>query len=212
LPIKKRPGEPQTYKIPDVQRKAKIVKPRPQATREPYRAEPSLDVHVFEEILQIVKSMAHVMERSPSAFNEMGEEDLRQHFLVQLNGQFEGDASGETFNYEGKTDILIRRDDRNAFIAECKFWKGPKSLTETIEQILSYLSWRDTKAAIILFVRNKNFSDVLAQVTSVVEAHSNHKKTLANVDETDFRFVFGQRDDPNREIHLAVLLFPVPTG
>jgi hypothetical protein len=31
-----------------------------------------------------------VMERSPSAFASMGEEDIRQHFLVQLNGQFEG--------------------------------------------------------------------------------------------------------------------------
>jgi hypothetical protein len=33
---------------------------------------------------------------------------IRQHFLVQLNGQFEGDASGETFNYDGKTDIPKR--------------------------------------------------------------------------------------------------------
>ena len=87
---------------------------------------------------------------------------------------------------------------------------GPKAFTETIDQILGYLSWRDTKAAIILFVRNKNFSDVLAQIVPVVEDHPSHKKTLTNPDETDFRFVFGQRDDPNREIHLAVLVFPVP--
>jgi hypothetical protein len=168
-------------------------------------------MQVFEEILGIVKGMAHVMERSPSAFKNMGEEDLRQHFLVQLNGQFEGDASGETFNYDGKTDILIRRDDRNVFIAECKFWAGPKTIAETIDQILGYLSWRDTKAAIVLFVRNKKFSDVLARIVPVVEAHANHKTTLPVSEETDFRFVFGQREDPNREIQLAVLLFPVPT-
>ena len=27
----------------------------------------------------------------------MKEEDLRQHFLVQLNGQYDGEATGETF-------------------------------------------------------------------------------------------------------------------
>ena len=41
--------------------------------------------------------------------------DLRQHFLVQLNGQYEGQAVGETFNYEGKTDILIRSEGKKPF-------------------------------------------------------------------------------------------------
>jgi hypothetical protein len=72
--------------------------------------------------------MVHVMERSPSAFHHMDEEALRTHFLVQLNGHYEGQATGETFNYEGKTDILVRSGDRNIFIAECKFWGGPKKL------------------------------------------------------------------------------------
>src|SRR5260370_4966399 len=54
----------------------------------------------------------------------MGEEDLRTHFLVQLNGVYEGQATGETFNFEGKTDILIRADGGNIFIAERKFWSG----------------------------------------------------------------------------------------
>ena len=78
------------------------------------------------------------MERSPSAFNNMGEEDLRQHFLVQLNGRFEGAATGEIFNYQGKTDILIRSGDRNIFIAECKFWHGEKAFKDTVDQLLSY--------------------------------------------------------------------------
>ena len=56
--------------------------------------------------------MAQVMERSPSAFSTMDEESLRSHFLVQLNGHYEGQATGETFNYEGKTDILIRSEGK----------------------------------------------------------------------------------------------------
>jgi hypothetical protein len=44
----------------------------------------------------------------------MREEDLRQHFLVQLNGQYEGQATGETFNFQGKTDILIRAEEETS--------------------------------------------------------------------------------------------------
>ncbi|MBC7894618.1 MAG: hypothetical protein H7066_04345, partial [Cytophagaceae bacterium] len=71
---------------------------------------------------------------------------IRDHFLVQLNGQYQGGATGETFNYEGKTDILIRDGDRNVFIAECKIWKGETELLKAVDQILAYLHWRDTKA------------------------------------------------------------------
>jgi hypothetical protein len=38
----------------------------------------------------------------------MGEETLRAHFLVQLNGVYEGHATEEMLNFEGNTDILIR--------------------------------------------------------------------------------------------------------
>jgi len=77
---------------------------------------------------------------------------------TRINGQYEGQATGATFNFEGKTDILLRVDGKNAFIAECKFWTGEKQFLETIDQLLGYLSWRDTKAAILLFNRNQNFS------------------------------------------------------
>ena len=66
-----------------------------------------------------MQNMVPVMELSPHAFYNMGEEDLRSQFLVQLNGVFKGQASGETFNFQGKTDILIRVDGKNVFIAEC---------------------------------------------------------------------------------------------
>ncbi len=49
-----------------------------------------------------------VMVLSPSAFHTVDEETLRSHFLVQLNGHYLGQATCETFNYEGKTDILIK--------------------------------------------------------------------------------------------------------
>jgi hypothetical protein len=115
-----------------------------------------------------MQNMVQVMELSPRVFHNMGEEDLRTHFLVQLNGTFKGQATGETFNFQGKIDILIRVEGKNVFIAECKFWKGEKALIATLDQLLSYLSWRDTKAALLVFNRNADFSGVLAKIRETV--------------------------------------------
>lgn len=86
----------------------------------------------YEDILNTISHMARVMEGSPYSFRNMGEEDIRHHFLVQLNGKHRGQATGETFNNKGKPDILIRISDENVLIAECKFWHGAKLLKETI--------------------------------------------------------------------------------
>src|SRR5260370_9957277 len=145
LPLRRREGAPQTYAVPNVIRKTAIQKPV--VNRKGFVPEPALAEQEYDNILSIVRGMVSVMERSPKAFAHMGEEDIRSHFLVQLNGQYQGRATGETFTYQGKTDILIREGDRNVFIAECKIWKGEVELSKAIEQILGYLHWRDTKAA-----------------------------------------------------------------
>jgi len=199
IPIKKREDASKTFSIPEIRRRSPVQRPTIK-TEEPFRPEPSLPESEYGNILRIIKNMVMVIERSPSAFSGMGEEDLRQHFLVQLNGQYEGTATGETFNYSGKTDILIRVNGKNIFIAECKIWKGPKSLSDAIDQLLAYASWRDTKTAILLFNRNKNFSDVLEKIPGIVESHSSYKRTISKDDETTFRYVFHQPSDPNREL------------
>ena len=182
----------------------------PLASIAPYEPEPTLSNEDYEHILSVVGNMALVMERSPSAFTMMGEEALRTHFLVQLNGQYEGQATGETFNYEGKTDILIRTRGKNIFVAECKYWNGAKKLGEAIDQLLGYVSWRDTKTAIIIFNRNKGFSQVLAAISDAVKGHENFKREVSDNSEGRFRYVFAHRDNTNRELILTVLAFDVP--
>jgi hypothetical protein len=150
------------------------------------------------------------MELSPHVFETLGEEDLRTHFLVPLNGHYEGHATGETFNFQGKTDILIRVNGRNVFIAECKFWSGEKAYLETIDQLLSYLSWRDTKAAVVVFNRNADFSAVLGKISAATPKHAHFKREVDKPGETMFRYIFGQPSDPNREITLTVRAFDVP--
>lgn len=208
FPLKVRSDSSMTYFTPNVRRKITPTFPKASTKlSEPYYI---LETQHYEHILSVIESMAIVMERNPYAFKDMSEEALRVLFLVALNGHYEGQATGETFNYGGKTDILIRWKDRNIFIGECKFWKGPKTIPETIDQILGYSSWRDTKVAILIFNRNKNFSKVIKAIPETVEKHNNYKKSLKQVSETQFRYVFTHRDDPDKEITLSILLFNVP--
>jgi hypothetical protein len=210
FPIKPRQGASPTYMAPIARKKVPIEMPR--VSSGSFRPEPALATEHYEHILRVISSIVPVMERSPRAFVKMGEEDLRTQILVQLNGHYEGQATGETFNYEGKTDILIRADGRNLFIAECKIWKGAEVFTSTIDQLLGYLAWRDTKAAIVLFSRNKNLSEVLAQIPDLVRKHPNFKREVANANtETTFRYILHHKDDKNRELTLTVLVFDVPT-
>jgi len=134
-PLRKRDAPPDTYRVPSVRRKVPL--PPPVAKTRP-QPEPAIDQATYEEILRIMRNMARVMELSPRAFTQIEEEDLRTHFLVQLNAQYEGGATGERFNFGGKTDILIRENGKTLFIAECKYWNGEKSLTDAIDQLLGY--------------------------------------------------------------------------
>ena len=208
IPIRRREDMPRTYAVPNIRRKPKIEAPK--VKTEPFKPEPTLPEEEYEHILSIIQNMVMVMERSPRAFADMKEEDLRQHFLVQLNGHYEGQATGETFNYEGKTDILIRYEGKNVFIAECKFWRGEKELIKAIDQLLGYTSWRDTKTALLLFNRQTEFSGVLEKICDVVKSHSCYKRDLGITQETVFRYLFHQPADVNRDLILTVMAFNVP--
>lgn len=208
FPLKKRDGVSETYIVPDVKKK---ITPQLPPTRPNTPSEPVLDMNEYENILKIISNMVTVMERSPKAFIGMEEEDLRTHFLVQLNGQYEGQATGETFNSNGKTDILIRTNNKNIFIAECKFWKGEEGFKETIDQILGYTSWRDTKTSILLFNRNKNTSNVLSQIPSILKSHPNFSKEMDYQSETGFRVSMKNIVDNGKELILTVLVFDIPT-
>lgn len=146
VPIKKS-SAPETFSVPTAQKRRKVMLSKPVVTGTGYKPEPSLDESVYSEILRLIHDVGKEFERLPSLYANKEEEHLRDHFLMILEPNFEGTASGETFNKTGKTDILLRHERSNVFIAECKFWTGKKGLLNTITQLLGYLTWRDSKAA-----------------------------------------------------------------
>lgn len=209
FPLRKR-DDASTYSIP-VSRKKLVVDSRPprRSSAAPFRPEPVLaDAH-YEEAIRVLLNSRNQLERSPSTTAHMDEEAIRDNLLLNLNGQFEGKAAGEVFNGKGKTDILIRVEDRHVFIGECKFWKGPKTITDTLDQLLGYLVWRDTKAALLLFIRQGMPTDVIAKSLDKIRQHPNFKREGAHSDEFGerYNFIFRANDDEAREIKLAFLPF-----
>ena len=207
IPIRRR-DEPLTYTVPTIRRKMPIRKPRVPA--EAYRPEPVLEETEYQHILEILRSMSLVIERNPKAFSTLDEEAIRTHFLLQLNGHYEGYATGETFNASGKTDIIIRAEDRNIFIAECKFWRGKRAFSEAIDQLLRYLSWRDTKCAILIFNRTKDSSAVRQKMHEVMESRPEYRRTISYDPNGDARYIFVKESDPGREIIITTQLYDIP--
>jgi hypothetical protein len=203
-PLKQRPEAPLTHVSPMVRRK---ITTHVSGTFEP---EPAIEEAEYQNILRIIENMSFVMERNPRVFSTAPEETIRDHYLVQLNGQYEGSATGETFNGHGHTDILVRDGNANLFIAECKIWHGQKQFTEAIDQLLGYVTWRDTKTAIIIFNRNQETTPVVETIETTIKAHGSYKRDAKLENPTRLRAVFGRPGDPAREIIITVIIVPIP--
>lgn len=207
IPIKRK-DQPATYVAPVTRRKLPIH--RPIASKDNFTPEPELTEAEYQHILAVMRSLSLVIERNPASFATLDEESIRDHILLQLNGHYDGAATGETFNSNGKTDILIRVDDRNIFIAECKFWHGPKKFEEAIDQLLSYLTWRDCKCSVIVFNRQKNTSAVVQKMHETMTVHKGYRKAISHDASGNGRYVFVKDSDPGREIVITTLLFDIP--
>ena len=205
FPLRKVANAPQTYKLPET---SKQIAPQPVQRR----AEKSWVIaeDEYQSILRICESMSLVMERSPTVFEKAEEEHIRVHYLVQLNGQYQGQATGETFNSQGKTDILIRHENKNIFVAECKFWGGYEAMKKTADQLLGYTTWRDTRTALIIFNRNLDFTNVISEAQRAMKDHQDYKSGPTKQSETRFRYIFSHPEDEQRDIIVTLLLFNMP--
>jgi hypothetical protein len=212
-PITRRP-DADTYRVPVKRRTITPGRPaRPSGRSNAYVPEPTIDEADYEAVLAVLRNARNALERSPSMSAKLDEEETRDLLLVMLNAQFEGKAAGEVFNCTGKTDILVRDGDRNVFIGECKIF-DPKNkqsvdhvVTGALDQLLGYLVWRDTKAALLLLVRDADVSAVVDKALAAIRSHPSHKRPGKVSTEERHDFVLHASGDLNREIRLAFLPF-----
>lgn len=170
-----------------------------------FTPEPAIEEADYQAILEQVQGWARSLERTPQTAEKLDEEELRDLLLGTLNGFWMGAAGGEFFNGAGKTDILVRHNDRNAFIGELKIWKGPSTVESTIDQLLSYLVWRDSKAAIVMFIKRTDPTKTVVTLHSAVEDHPRYVLTRDGGDPRyQVQYVFTA-DEEGRRVSLAVI-------
>lgn len=206
IPLRRTSPAP-AYEIPKRRRRPPSAPPAAQ----PAVPDPVLPDEEFDYILRVLRSMSLVMERCPRSVAHLDEEAIRDFFLIVLNGHYEGDATGETFNGAGKTDILLRVRNKNVFIAELKFWDGPKSFDAAITQLLRYLTWRDTKAALVIFNKNKDASRVLKKLDDVMRARQEFCRAVVVSEQENGRYVLRKQNEPGQSIVVAVQLYDIPS-
>lgn len=205
IPLRRNAAAP-AFKPIQVQRR--IVKPLPPPPSGGFKPEWEIAEEEYENILTIIRHEGRTFEATPRTYAAHDEEELRDIMLAHLNGHYKGEASGETFRRSGKTDIKIEAENRAAFVAECKVWKGPKTIADSIDQLLGYLTWRDCKTAIVIF--NKyvaGFMDILQKTKSTLESHPRFMRIAKATDEGEWRCVFRSKDDDARLVHVQVFVF-----
>ncbi len=199
LPIKRNPNAPS---IEPLRLTRKLVRPLPRAPDSGFRPEPGIDEETYEHILSVIRHELRTFETTPNTYKLLCEEHLRNILLAHLNGHYEGDATGETFRKNGKTDIRIEDGNRAAFVAECKIWRGPKEFRSAIYQLLNYLTWRDCKASLVIFNKDaRNFSKVLSSISKELCEHKLSKREFVDQQRPgEWRYVFRSAEDELREV------------
>ncbi|XRE41968.1 hypothetical protein ACIVBQ_000172 [Tenacibaculum discolor] len=162
-------------------------------------------------LIQQIFFFGQSLEKLNHLHNAFGEEEFRDYFLPHLTQISKNHiTTGETFNKNGKTDILIQ--DLNAcniFIAECKLWKGSSYLSSAINQLFErYVLWRDEKVALIIFNKdNKDFTKVIEIAKETIEEHELYDSFVEEKFKTIITYNFKHSEDTTKVITLELILF-----
>jgi hypothetical protein len=205
IPLAARPGAPS---VKPIQIETKPLPKLPVAPKSGLKPEPGISVETYERILSIIRHEGRTFETTPGAGSKLDEEELRSILLAHLNGHFQGKAAGEVFRRTGKTDIRIEEDNRAAFVGECKVWGGQAQVAGDIDQLLSYLTWRDSKAALIVFSKTvKAFSGVQESLMDGVRRHPRFVKEVASPEGGEWRVVMRSAEDDGRLVTVQIFAF-----
>lgn len=186
-----------------VKKSIALMMPPKQAIQEPTLSKDSLN-----ELLRVIKNAGKWFERAPKVYSKLNEEELRDIILSGLNMIFQGQASGETFSRTGKTDIFLVIPKGGILIAECKIWQGQKYYQEGIDQLFSYLTWRENFGIMVTFSKNKEFTDVISAAKNTATGHPTYKKgTLREIESSHFVTDHTFPTDSKKSVEVHHILF-----
>ena len=168
-----------------------------------------------EDLVDILRHAGRQLESSPGVVVSQGEEGLRWILLAAINGATRGRGFAEAFNRRGKTDILVRDNGSNVYIAECKNYGGPKKTREAIGQLLGYTGWRQRHVGLLIFVRSTSMTTAIRSTRDALEDERGIRSIEAlDGDESELLAIADHPADPAVPLEITVQLFhlPIPRG
>lgn len=189
--------------------KKKII-PQPIALKKEFSTQPTMSHEMYEDTLTVLYDYSRSMERKPSMYEGKDEESIRDLLISMLETRYVGTtATGETYNKNGKTDILLKYEDgSNLFVGECKWWNGENEFNAAINQLFDrYLTWRDSKTALLFFVKNKEISAVCDKINEAAQKHLYFKRFVISKGEGRYSYIFHLPGDPENEVFLEIMAF-----
>lgn len=209
IPLQERPGAPSLQPV------RVEIRPPPQLPVPPktgLQPEPGIALETYEKILSVIRHEGRTFETTPGTYAKLDEEELRSVIVAHLNGQFQGEASGEVFRRSGKTDICIEEKNRAAFVGECKIWSGPAQVSSDLDQLLGYLTWRDSKAAFVVFNKKvREFSKILEGLPKAIAEHRCFIRSLECPHAGEWRVLMRSIEDEGRLVTVHVFAINIYT-
>ena len=205
VPLHRDQAVAKTYRVQPVTRR-RVTPARHTRPQEPFAPEPAITDEDFANILGDIITITGTFERLAVTYADMHEERLRDQILAMLHTVY-GSATAETFSKRGKTDIYLPWEGSGSvFLAECKWWSGPKAFSEhDLPQLLDrYITWRDTHTAMVLFIRNKDATAVIASAEKIIRDHPRYLRDASPLRGAPI-FALHKDGDPDREIKLALV-------
>lgn len=141
----------------------------PSATAEPLNIlqVPRLEPASFGRLQRTIRLWADAIERHPSGFKPLTEDQISDLLAATLNATLAG-ANREVFSRSGKTDIYVRADvfaeghgPAKVFVAENKKATDHKVVRFAVEeQLFKYLTTSELSAVLLLLFPQQNFLQV----------------------------------------------------
>jgi len=128
---------------------------------------PRLEPASFGRLQRTIRLWADAIERHPSGFKPLTEDQISDLLAATLNATLAG-ANREVFSRSGKTDIYVRADvfgeghgPAKVFVAENKKATDHKVVRFAVEeQLFKYLTTSELSAVLLLLFPQKNFLGV----------------------------------------------------
>lgn len=161
----------------------------------------------YENIKNIINLTCISMEKLARTFCKFQEEELRDVILSNLNTHYQNNATGETFNKRGKTDIHIPFENKSAYIGECKIWTGKEKFLAAIDQLFSYMRWRDTKTSLIIFnKKNKDFPKLIETIDDLLSKHELKVKKI-KLDKNSWQCKLKKSKDSTEIVDINIVVY-----